>query len=143
MDKIVNILLIFMILYFINEQFFHAGKTTDSISNVKMFPESPATLAFHRLNTGAVKPLSRVDLSFEYTIMDNEGAYIFTMPYGNTHKIIFKASPLYPKGSGKISTYFSLTEEGKVNRVKLYIMDKTRKNELYAIFIPVNYTFSQ
>lgn len=132
-----------MALYFINDRFIHIGKPKEySISNVKIFPESPATLPFHRLKNGAAMPPARVDISFDYAISNPKGGRIFVMPYADTNKILVKASPLYPIGSGKTSTYFSLTGVGKVSQIKLYIMDKTSKVELYSIFIPVDYTFS-
>jgi len=54
-----------MALYFINDKFIHIGKPKEySISNVKIFPESPATLPLLGcewlcLKTLAILPLKR------------------------------------------------------------------------------------
>jgi len=131
-----------MVLYFINDRFLLIGKPREnSITNIQLYPKSPNTLPYHHLVSDApVNMLSRVNISFEYSIAKRSGGYIFAEPHGNTNNIIFKASPLY-KGLGKSSTYFSLTSEGKVNYVKLYILDKTMKKELFSTFISVDYTF--
>jgi hypothetical protein len=105
----------------------------NSVSNIRLSPNSPASLNFN----------DKVNVWFDYYA--REEVYIYARPMTNgspTPNYAAHGSQLYPKGEGKGQGYFTITKGAvTVNGVRLQMMNKSQNNVLFETIVPVKYKF--
>ena len=110
---------------------------TNSITNIDLYPPSPATLAFNE----------HVDITFDYSTNETGGARIFVLPFTGgspTPHYAVSGSPLYPFGAGSGSGFFTITSgEVTVDQVRFKMTNADQSKVLLEFFIPVKYKFGK
>lgn len=105
----------------------------NSISNIRLSPNSPASLNFD----------DKVNVWFDYYA--REEVYIYARPMTNgspTPNYAAHGSPLHPKGKGKGDGYFTIKKGAvTVDGVRFQMMNKSQSTVLFETIVPVKYKF--
>ncbi len=108
----------------------------DRLKVVQLIPPLEEELGekeFHKLKDG-----QRMLVQFQYTVESVDGARIFVLPYFDgkpLRKYQAQGSSIYPKGSGKASRYFRLTDESMVDEIQVQM--RSGREQLLVLKIPV------